>query len=812
MDKITEFNYSLILYFTEVLEEDIERIIDFIKKGITVHLFLSNTLEEELELNEYDLDIFKNEIDNKLLFVYENQGQVSENNEIIAIDGDIKNTELYNTLCKDKASKFNSNQYEIITADENSNYIIVSGAGTGKTTTMINRLIYLRKKIAGFTFDKAALITFTNKASREMRERLISVLERYFSVTKNPKYLEMMDEATRCTISTIHGFSKKLINKYGKNININKNVKVRSFKYFRQKAITEALNDLYKEHRELYDVIKYYPHYDIEAKLISVWNKIDNYSIDVNSINYNVDFGVDEKSFSKIVEIVIEKAQEYLEKSKEYELEIVDLMKKLSFKELFTEAKGEYDLIMVDEFQDSDNIQIDFVANFCNVTGAKLMVVGDEKQSIYRFRGAEHTAFDRLRQALKENNSSLEEFTMVRNYRTDSELLKEINDIFINIDSRVDRFRYKEDDYIYSLINTDKNSNIKYVSLPEYNEECANFYYDVLKNKEEKEYVAVLFRSNNDIKEFKDFCDKNSIPCRVDISGSFYRHEAVRDFYIMIKSLIDSSSNSILYSFIETPYINKNINKETILTEGREKVNEYLSSILDYKSWTKYKDIVQEKNVLEIIDLIISDDEFNPIRGYYTKEYLRAKSNGRDAEKIAKIKTLEYKLNLEHLLYLIKENFSDNISSIAAVEQFLRLKISTDDTIDTRKPSSVYEKDFIQCSTVHKSKGLEYDHVILPKLTSKFITSKAVDVIVRTNKNTVEVGYKVRLGDAEYSNSNYSNYLKDEKSEIIGEEARLLYVAMTRCKKNLYLNSAGLAATEGINNWKSLIGGARTYV
>ena len=123
-------------------------------------------------------------------------------------------------------------------------------------------------KDSEFTFDKAALITFTNKASIEMRERLIAVLERYYNVTKSSKYLDMMDEAARCTISTIHGFSKKLINKYGKNININKNVKVRSFKYFRKKAITEALNTLYLENKNLYDVIKYYPHYDIEAKLL----------------------------------------------------------------------------------------------------------------------------------------------------------------------------------------------------------------------------------------------------------------------------------------------------------------------------------------------------------------------------------------------------------------------------------------------------------------------------------------------------------------------------------------------------------------
>ena len=96
---------------------------------------------------------------------------------------------------------------------------------------------------------------------------------------------------------------------------------------------------------------------------------------------------------------------------------------------------------------------------------------------------------------------------------------------FININSRVDRFRYEEKDYIYSLVNAEKESNIRYVSLPKYDLEAANFYDEILKNKESNEYVAVLLRSNSDIKEFKEFCDKNSIPCRVDTSGNFYRHE-----------------------------------------------------------------------------------------------------------------------------------------------------------------------------------------------------------------------------------------------------------------------------------------------
>lgn len=807
---IHTLKYSLIMYATELLEEDIEYIIDTLKNGIIIHLFLITTLKNELDLNEYSTDTFDDSINNKLLFLYENQQEVLDHNEIIAYDSYINNLELYNILCKDETSEFNYNQYEIITANEDSSYIIVSGAGTGKTTTMINRLIYLRKTSPRFTFDKAALITFTNKASREMRERLIEVLGRYYKVTKNPEYLDMMDEASRCDISTIHRFSKKLINEYGKSININKNIQVKSFKYFRKKAITKAIDYLYKNYRELYEIIKYYPHYDVEAKLLLFWEKLDNFSIDINSSNYTVEFDEGDMNFSKIINIVISKAQQYLEEDKGYQLEVSDLMKKLSYKELFFEAKGRYDLIMVDEFQDSDNIQIDFVANFCNITGAKLMVVGDEKQSIYRFRGAEHTAFSRLRKAFN-NNMTLKGFTMVRNYRTDTQLLKDINEIFINIDQRVDRFSYKKEDYIYSLVNKAKNTRIQYVSLPEYNDEAANFYDGLLKDKGNREYVAVLFRNNHDIKEFKEFCDKKSIPCRVDVSGSFYRHESVRDFYVMLKALIDSTSNSVMYSFIETPYINKKVNKQKILLENNEEINDYLSSILNNKNWTKYQKLVHDINTLELIDLIVY--EMNPIRGYYIKEYLSAKANGRrDAEKVAKAKTLEYKLNLEHLIFIIKENFSDKVSSILAIEEFLRLKISTDNSIDVRKPSSVHEKDFLQCLTVHKAKGLEYDYVILPKLTNQFILSKSVDVIIRTDENTVYVGFKIRFGDDEYKNSYYKEYLKDEKSEIIGEEARLLYVAMTRCKKELYLNSSGLAATEGINNWKSLIGGARAYV
>ncbi|MCD2348244.1 UvrD-helicase domain-containing protein [Clostridium guangxiense] len=798
--------YSLLMYSNNLSEENIYYIVKCLKNGVIAHLFLSENLEKVLD-EKYD-NIFKLALENNLLYVYENQTKFSDETAIIAEDGNIINEKLYKSICDDKNSQFNYEQYEIVTAKENMNYIVTSGAGTGKTTTMMNRLIFLKKTNPYFTFKKAALITFTNKASMEMRKKLVALLEKYYDVTKNSEYLDMMDEVVKCTITTIHEFSKRLINKFGKSINLNKEVKIRTFKFYRKKAITEGLDYLYKNHREIYETIKYYPIYDVEAKLLSIWKKLDNYSIDVNSTNYEVDFGTDDARFSKLVEIVLKKAQEYLENSKNYEFEIADLMKKLVYKELFYVAKGEYELIIVDEFQDSDNIQIDFVSNFCHITGANLLVVGDEKQSIYRFRGAEHSSFYRLKENLNSCNMNFKEFSMVRNYRTDANLLKEINDIFIKISENVDKFNY--DESAYSLKNKDELSKIEYKTLIENTPEAAKFFQDILDSKEEKEAVAVLFRSNKDIKKFKNFCDKNSILCRVDVTGEFFRHEAVRDFYIMIRALVDSNSNNVMYSFIETPYINEKINKEKILRENSSEVNEYLKEMLKKEKWYEYQQKINNINILELIDEVI--DALKPIKNYYVRELLKAKMNKDNYKKVAYAKTLEYKLNLEHLLFILRDNFSDNVSSIFEIEEFLKLKISTDNTVDARKLDAIYEKDFLQCLTVHKAKGMEYDYVIMPKLTNRFIISKSVDVILRSNRNKVNIGFKVKLGEDEYTNSYYSDYLKDEKSEIIGEEARILYVAMTRCKRKLFLNASGVIGTEGQNNWKSLIGGARTYV
>ena len=800
--------YSIIKYCENILEDDIGSLYNYIDNGIIVHLFLKRNLKDKLYLNEYKDNDFNNFIDNGFLYIYEEEYDVI-NNVIIAIDGYILEKNLYEKISNNKESNFNHHQYDIITSPVNSNIIVISGAGTGKTTTMINRLIYLRKTQDEFSFEQAVLITFTNKSSLEMKERLLITLEKYYKITKNSLYLEMMEEVSRSSIGTIHNFAKKLINSYGKNIGINKRIEIKSFKYKKNNAITQAINKIYEEDKWLYNIVRNYPIYELENKLLSIWENLDNFSIDINSNVYNVDFGKDDKGFSEFIYKALRYAQEIIDKEKETELEVADLMKILSNDVLFKNLPQKYKVVMVDEFQDSDNIQIEFVAKFWNSTGANLLVVGDEKQSIYRFRGAQHTAFNKLKELLKNSSKNLKEFTMIRNYRTSSIIIEDINNIFIDIDKRIEHFNYKKEDYIYSLIDRNKENHIEYLILNETSNRV-KFYNALINNKKNDETIAVLFRTNNDVKEFKEFCDRNSILCRVDTTGGFYRHEAVRDFYIMIKALLEENDSALLYSFINTPYINKTVNKNIVINGLEKEKKDHFIDILEKSGWNNIKKNIVDKNPLVLIDKILF--EYKPVTKYYVKTLIKAKKRQDNYKEIAYAKTLEYKLNLEHLIYLIKDKFSDNITSIFQIEHFLRIKIATDNTVDTRRPGRTIENKFIQCLTVHKAKGLEYDYVILDKLTNKIIYFKSADIILKNINNHIMIGYKVMLGDDEYKNDHYSNYIAEEKDEIVGEEARLLYVALTRCRKKLFLNMSGELAATNANTWKSLLGGNKSYV
>ncbi|CEI72576.1 3'-5' exonuclease [Romboutsia hominis] len=419
-------------------------------------------------------------------------------------------------------------------------------------------------------------------------------------------------------------------------------------------------------------------------------------------------------------------------------------------------------VLMVDEFQDTDKTQVDFVSWIIEHSNAKLFVVGDEKQSIYRFRGADYTAFEQLKKNFQQISiDKLNEFSLVRNYRTNKKLLNNIDEWFVEIGDRVERFNYNESDRIYSLKNSECENEIEIRDL-----EMSLSKTDLIKNlldiKKETEEVCILVRRNSDVSYIKEICDENAIPCEVSSTGDFFRCEPVRELYIMIKSLINKNDNKTIYSLLNTSYSDVEISKLELLKSismEENDINKLLKSYLEKLNWDKY---IQKSKVESPITLI--EEMINDIKPEV--KYYKSKLN-KFSKEDAKVMATEYKMNLDHCMFLIRKNFNKNASTLNSIENYLKINIQTNDVESIKKANQTYKRNFIKCMTIHKSKGLEFDYVVLPETSHEFVPNKRdLEIIISRDRfENVNIAYKITFGNSikTVSNNLYKELKFDEK-------------------------------------------------
>lgn len=798
MEKVNP-KYSVIIYKQKLDTETEKIILDYLKQGITVYLFIN--IKDD-EINNDDL-LFA--LDNMFLTLIETTKSNFEEG-IKAVDNNILDLEFFNKVCKNKSNQFNSEQYEIVHSFLDDNILIRAGAGTGKTTAMINRILYLKHMNKYINLSEIVLITFTNEATIQMREKLISKIESYYNLTKDNKYLQWLDEVSYMNIRTIHSFARDILREQGEELGFFENFKIRTFKFTRQKLIEKYIEEFKNSpDGNIYLQFERIPQYKLIKKIVATIEMLDNFAVDINAINYNVDFGKDESGFNKMIEFIIKNVSKELEQIKQEtnSWEINDLIKKLPNLQLCSDNNLNIKVLMVDEFQDTDKTQVDFITWIVENCNAKLFVVGDEKQSIYRFRGADYTAFEQLKEKYCQISiDDIKEFNLVRNYRTDQKLLRNIDELFINIGNRVDRFNYEEKDRIYSLRNNESENEICIENL-EKSTNKIELIRSLINKKSDKEEICVLVRTNSDVKNIKYLCDREGIACEISSTGDFFRSEPVRELYIMINYLINKNDNDIIYSLINSFYGKSNINKKQLIKSinaNRDEVNIYLKSLLEEDRWDEYILRSMIESPIALIEEIISN--VKPEVNYY-KSMLK-KFNKLEA----KVMATEYKMNLDHCLFLIRKNFNDNNATLNTIENYLKINIQTNEIESKKKISNTYKRNFIKCMTIHKAKGLEYDYIILPLTSHEFISHNSdFDLIIdRDAFENVNIGYRMIFGnnEKEIINNIYLEKKYNEKEEIIGEETRLFYVALTRAKKELYIHKKSITSSY-INSWMTLI-------
>ena len=116
------------------------------------------------------------------------------------------------------APSFNLEQYLIEHADAYNSLLVEAGAGTGKTTVMIDRILFLLHTVPGLTLEDIGMITFTNEATQNMKHKIQATLMQRYLATYSPRYLQYLEDSAKIQIQTIHSFSRSIINELGTSI------------------------------------------------------------------------------------------------------------------------------------------------------------------------------------------------------------------------------------------------------------------------------------------------------------------------------------------------------------------------------------------------------------------------------------------------------------------------------------------------------------------------------------------------------------------------------------------------------------------
>lgn len=711
-------------------------------------------------------------------------------------------------------SDFNFQQYQIEHATSEKNILVKAGAGTGKTYSMVSRVAYLCNRTADAIADisgEIAMITFTNDAAHNMKNRLKRMFMNYFILTSNEKYMHLIEDMNQIQISTIHKFAISLLQKDCMRMGLGYDSQITNEAYNRKQFYHYHLNDYLDKKNEsdpnfVHQLIM--STYQLEDLLISFCDKLYDRSIDIKALSID-DFDEPIASmpyFNELIEQVVFKAErDYAEQLKRNNLIslrecIVQIHKLVATGKLMKQGYR-FKYIFVDEFQDTDDVQIETIVGLQKMFGVqcKLFVVGDLKQSIYRFRGAVLSAFDKVTNV--KGIGEWEEYCLNRNYRTDRRLLDFFHRVFTNMgnegllpyEERKDRLRstvekeYDKDSLVEKIEICSKNKESFYKDLFETIRTQRIKVEDLSKIKKlsvEEKTIAILVRYNWQIGDIIKEAEKVGITVRVTEGGDLYKLPSTNDLYRLVMAITHPRNNVYLTNLIRSRYVAMNINLAKISGYTSTKKNEEIIHLLD-----EYFMLHMGKNWSQIVD----DFEFRPVLVVLRDIYEATKpwKNYKDED----LKT-EYRENYECLIEKITRHYSREYLTINKVCEFLKINITTYQQEASRTKVTEYNEVQVICTTVHKSKGLEYGTVILPCTNEDISNINVRGLNVNIINGKVTYSFSIDKKGSELSGE------FDEKAEIqekMKEESRILYVALTRAIRNVvWLYDLD---TDIINSW-----------
>ena len=587
--------------------------------------------------------------------------------------------------------------------------LILAGAGSGKTTVLVNRIAYILKMGLCQPWQILA-ITFTNKAAGELKERIANVVD---------------DGAQDIWASTFHSTCARILRRYGDRIGYSSHFTVYD---------TDDQRRLMKEILKKLEIDeKILPHRSVLSEISRAKDKMQTPQDLKTSESYN--------SRLNMIADAYEMYQQRLKTSDAMDFD--DLL--CNTVKLFTECpdilemyQKQFKYIMVDEYQDTNKVQYQFVSLLAKKYN-NLCVVGDDDQSIYKFRGA-----------TIENILSFEnEFTgatvirLEQNYRSTSTILDAANEVIKNNAERKGKTLWTE-----NAVGDKITVHTAYSEREE-----ALYIADMISQgvSEGRKYsdFAVLYRMNAQSNAVEHALARAGVPHRIIGGHRFYDREEIKDMTAYLQVINNPNDDVRLRRIINKP---KRAIGETTVSKAMDiasALGESLFSVVQHAS--DYPDLsraaVKLMNFAKLIEGFI--EAYNS-GDYSLAELYELVLEHTDYRNYLKAEKEDHESRIENIEELKSNivNFEEDYDEEASLSNFLE-EISLQTDIDNYDPDS----DCAVMMTLHSAKGLEFPVVFIPGMEEGIFPSIATVI------NPAE----------------------------LAEERRLAYVGITRAKEKLYI-------------------------
>lgn len=560
----------------------------------------------------------------------------------------------------------NDEQYEAATTIDGS-VLILAGAGSGKTRTITYRIAYMIKDL-GINSYQILAITFTNKAAKEMKERVKSLIG---------------EIADNMWISTFHSLCVKILRREIEKLGYTSSFTI--YDFYDQKTLVKQCIEFLNVNSDNFDVNE-------------VMRKISNYKNQFikPSDALSQSFNYRDNIIAQIYDLYEKKL--YENNSLDFDnlvFKTIELFEKFPDVLAFYQSKFKY--IMVDEYQDTNYSQY-YLVKLLASKYKNICVVGDDDQCIYQWRGADiNNILD-----FEKDYKNIKVIKLERNYRSKANILNAANKVISNNLNRKDK--------VLKPINSE-GEKIKLFKASSAEEEAlfvVNEISRIIKSKgyEYKDF-GILYRTNAQSRIFEEMFVKHQIPYKLVGVVRFYERKEIKDIIAYIKTVLNPNDEISLRRIINEP--KRGIGDTTV-----DKLLEYsqINGITLFDAMVACGEIstisTRTLNAIkEFVDIIfelsnkkdLKPSEF--IKFLISKvEYITFLKKSKDLESQTRIENIEEFINAA-------VNF-ENLNFGASIDEFLEniTLISEVDKYDENLSN-------VTLMTVHSSKGLEFPIVFM---------------------------------------------------------------------------------------------------